>query len=618
MSSRSWLAAAWAAFEGADRDPRVFAALVDRLYEAPPVQRLPPLIFLALMCVWFGAELHWGVSAAIVGLYGFGAAWAAQMRAWRRSGAWPHGTALGWARAHAAVSFVKACGWGLAGYAWFDPASTSDQLLLAVVIAGTAGGSVGARASYLPSCAVHVTVAATPFMTALALVHPAIALPAGALGAAWLAQAALRARKQAREAVGLLLRNQELVERLKSAQEAEAQARAQAEERRAEAEMAMRAKSEFLAIVSHELRTPLNGILGMTAILQATDLTHAQGKAVQTVRDAGESLCLIVDDLLDVARMDAGCLKLNQQPFDLPRLCDGVVQILRVRAWEKGLTLNVALAADAPQMLVGDPGRLRQILINLVGNAVKFTERGSVTLRLGLTPGRPDCYRIEVEDTGIGIPESALPALFEPFTQVDARLSRGHGGVGLGLSIVKRLTGLMGGVAGVESRLGEGSRFWIDLPLVAPEAAAPAAGQSELAQASAPPEGIEPPLRILVVDDSAQMRLTLTAILTAFGHQVVEASSGLDGLAALRTGGVDLVVLDLDMPGLDGAATARLMRALPDVGEVPILAVSGYDLAHVNGRGLGFSADGVLKKPVTPDVLADAVSKVRLRCPKAA
>jgi signal transduction histidine kinase/ActR/RegA family two-component response regulator len=476
-----------------------------------------------------------------------------------------------------------------------------------------------ARGAFAPCAVVHILTASVPYLVMVlwsGLPGGAIVAVGGALYLVWLLNAGRLVHADNVATLELTIENAGLIASLTDARFAEEQAREQAEKLRDEAEQANKAKSEFLAIVSHELRTPLNGILGMASVMGDTDLTEPQRNCISTIKGAGEALSLIVDDLLDLTRLESGNTRLEPQETNLPRLIESVVQILRIRAWEKRLKMTVDIAPGVPEVILGDPGRLRQILINLTGNAVKFTDRGGVTIRARLTGPEKNRLQIEVEDTGIGIPAHALDRLFKPFSQVDQSYTRAYNGTGLGLAIVKRLAGLMQGDVGVQSELGKGSTFWLDIPLLRAQWRQAAADRAAIwpEPAAAPPPELERhefvPLRILVIDDSAHMRVMLRAVLSAGGHDIAEVESGAEGLERLRQGDIDLVLLDLEMPGLDGAATARMIRAMPDFATLPIIGITGHDTAQVNASGLAAAADLILSKPVMPDVLLPAILRI--------
>jgi signal transduction histidine kinase/ActR/RegA family two-component response regulator len=621
MALSDRLRVAWAGFTCANLSPQVVAGLTARLFSTTSVGRYPP-IFCMLM-LWALDHQRTGhlIPALVLLLHMLGSYAIQDLR--ERFHAQPVAArdAIRWAWSLTALSGITGASWGLAAVVWFNPADSAQSLLLGVLLVGVCTGSLLARGPFSPCAAVHIATASIPYLAMMltaGMPGGVVVAAGGSLYILWLFNSGRFVHKDNVTTLELVVENANLIASLTEAQYAETQARAQAEKSRDDAEQASRAKSEFLAIVSHELRTPLNGILGMASVIGDTDLTEPQRSCISTIKGAGEALSLIVDDLLDLTRLESGHTRLEPQETNLPRLIESVVQILRIRTWEKRLTMTVDIAPDVPTVILADPGRLRQILINLAGNAVKFTDRGGVTIRVRTAGTEKSTLRIEVADTGIGIPADAIHRLFKPFSQVDQSYTRAYNGTGLGLAIVKRLAGLMHGEVGVESEVGKGSSFWLETPLLNVNWRQPVESKTspvdpECASESLPASGATTefvPLRVLVIDDSAHMRVMLRAVLAAGGHDVVDVESGVDGLERLRDGDIDLVLLDLEMPGLDGAATARMIRAMPDFATLPVIGLTGHDATQVNASGLAAAADLVLNKPVMPDVLLPAVLRI--------
>jgi len=371
----------------------------------------------------------------------------------------------------------------------------------------------------------------------------------------------------------------------------------------AAAESASRAKSNFLSDMSHELRTPLNGILGYAQILlRDNTLSERQAAGLRVIQQSGEQLLTLINDVLDFAKIEAGKQELSLSDIPLAKFLRIIAEIISVKADQKGLAFICDSAQDLPGGIRADEKRLRQALLNLLANAVKFTDRGQVSLRVRFFP--PSRLRFEVQDTGIGIGAHQLESIFQPFEQ-GGEAQRRLGGSGLGLAISQRFVRLMGGEIKVESRLGRGSTFWfeLELPVVAAELAAPpAAGIVSGYQG--------PRKKVLVVDDVAENRAVMVDMLGQIGFQMIEAASGREGLEQAQALRPDLILMDIVMPEMGGLEAACWLRQLPAQQQVPIIAVSASTSGGDQESSLAAGMNAFLPKPIDFDLLLTQIASL--------
>jgi signal transduction histidine kinase/CheY-like chemotaxis protein len=404
---------------------------------------------------------------------------------------------------------------------------------------------------------------------------------------------------------------QQVVERTRQLQTEVAERRAREDElrtARSAAESASQAKSAFLANMSHEIRTPMNGVLGFTNMLLDTRLDAEQREHVQIIRQSGETLLTIINDILDFSKVEAGKLSVEKRPFDVKALAEQVVSLLSPQALQKGLLVDLRIDPAVPAQFIGDGGRVRQVLLNLLGNAIKFTRDGRVLVELDLQRASHadahDAIRCMVSDTGVGIPHDKQSLLFKEFSQADASTTRQFGGTGLGLAISRRLIELMGGMLDFSSEPGVGSRFWFTLPIVALKESEIETVEVEAIGAASAPRAVAPAnarCRVLVAEDNAVNQRLVKRMLEKMGYLVDIVPDGYQAVSFAMAHPYDIIIMDCSMPEMDGYQATAEIRRLHQEGALrrfPIIALTANALPEDRERCLAAGMDDYLSKPI--------------------
>ncbi|MBI4990018.1 MAG: response regulator [Rhodocyclales bacterium] len=561
-----------------DIDSRIFSEQIALIHGLTPFTLVMSVIgsTLVLLVLWDGAPrpllIGWYLTHHLITLSRY-----LEIRAYRRA-APPPKDAPRWARRFVLGTTAAGAIWGFSGSVLFPPAGDPAQFFMGMYLIAVAAAGMFSLAQYFRALVPLAGLSLLPMALWL--------LASGATGQQFVGGATFLF-------LYIVFSNARRYERMTKES---IRLRLEIEQSREAAEAASRAKSQFLANMSHEIRTPMNGILGMAELLLDTPLSERQRRYLEALYRSGESLLDIINDILDFSKIEAGKLELAPSDFSLHAAVREAGEAFSERASRKGLTLACRIDGAVPDAVHGDAVRLRQILNNLIGNAIKFTEKGGVSVTVA--PGPQGALRFSVSDTGIGIAEEARALIFDAFAQADISHSRRYGGTGLGLSISKQLIELMGGRIGLESTPGQGSTFWFDVSLAPAAQAVAGSGPAAAPRALPRLHG-----HVLLAEDNAVNEVVAGAMLESFGLRVSVAQNGRQALEALAAQAFDVVLMDCQMPEMDGFEATRRIRqrerekGVPLPSRQPIVAVTANAIEGDRDRCLAAGMDDYLSKP---------------------